>query len=160
MVEYIVIHHSLTKDSKTVSWGAIRKYHVQKKGWQDIGYHLGIEEVDGQLEVLFGRMPGEVGAHAREQTMNWRSIGICCVGNFDQGDPSDALIGKLSKVVRWLMEVYQVPWDHVLGHRDVTTTMRYVHMLGVDLNEVVSCVESFEKKDGRMAAESEEAELA
>ena len=118
-VEFIVIHHSLTKDSGTVSWGAIRKYHIQKKGWQDIGYHLGIEEVNGQLEVLLGRMPGEVGAHAREQTMNWRSVGICCVGNFDKEDPSDALIGKLSQVVHWLMKVYRVPWDHVIGHRDV-----------------------------------------
>ncbi len=36
----------------------------------------------------------------------------------------------------------------VLGHRDVSTTMRYVHMLGVDLNEVIHCMESFESRNG------------
>ena len=49
--------------------------------------------------------------------------------------------------------------QQVLGHRDITTTMRYVHMLGVDHSGVIGCVESFEKKGGGLSA-SVEAGLA
>lgn len=37
--EHIIIHHSLTKDSETVSWNAIRRFHVNENGWRAIGYH-------------------------------------------------------------------------------------------------------------------------
>jgi len=47
--------------------------------------------------------------------------------------------------------------QQVLGHRDITTTMRYVHMLGVDLNDVVDCVESFESKQGGVTPKMEAA---
>jgi hypothetical protein len=45
--EYIVIHHSLTPDNQTVSWNAIRRYHIDVNKWADIGYHYGIENING-----------------------------------------------------------------------------------------------------------------
>jgi hypothetical protein len=41
-VQKLIIHHSLSKDGQTVDWNAIRRYHIQEKGWDDIGYHGGL----------------------------------------------------------------------------------------------------------------------
>jgi len=116
---HIILHHSLTKDSGTVSWGAIRRYHTQDKGWSDIGYHFGIEDVGGHYEMLAGRMPDEVGAHCTQQGMNRKSVGICCVGNFDEIEPPHEQVMCCLKLVRYLTAVWGIDAENVLGHREV-----------------------------------------
>ena len=113
--EYIIIHHSLTKDSGTVSWQAIRRYHMQMLGWRDIGYHYGVERVNGQYEILIGRLPHEPGAHCRGY--NSRSLGVCVVGNFDLAPPSPEQFAAAGRLVRGLMNCYKVPVQNVVGHR-------------------------------------------
>lgn len=119
--QYIIIHHSLTEDGETVSWGAIRRYHTQTLGWRDIGYHYGIELVGQYYEILMGRLPGETGAHCKEQGMNRKSLGICCVGNFDMIEPPPGQFQKCLNLVRHLMALYNIPSDRVLGHRELAT---------------------------------------
>lgn len=112
----IILHHSLTADSGTVSWGAIRRYHTDAMGWRDIGYHFGVELVGEDYEVLLGRTPLEDGAHTVGH--NQTGIGICFVGNFDD-DPVPAaqwLAGI--KLVRWLMAAYGIPAKAIHGHRE------------------------------------------
>jgi len=118
---HIVIHHSLTKDSKTVSWGAIRRFHTDPDGrykMRDIGYHLGIELARNHYEIFFGRMLDRVGAHCREANMNRIGIGICMVGNFDVEEPPQAAMDQLDQVVRWLMRRENIPSTNVIGHRE------------------------------------------
>ncbi len=142
MKTHIIIHHSATKDGAEVNWGAIRKFHMawryngniitqeegialqlkEEKGvlapWRDIGYHFGIEDVAGHLEVLLGRMPEEDGAHTKELSMNQVGIGICLIGNFDVQVPTNGLLGKAASLTKWLMERYGIPAKNVWGHRE------------------------------------------
>lgn len=83
----IMLHCSDTEDSGTVSWGAIRRYHREVKGWHDIGYHAGVELVGTNYEALIGRSLKEPGAHCPEAGMNHLAIGVCLVGQFEKTPP-------------------------------------------------------------------------
>lgn len=116
-----MIHHSLTKDSGTVSWGAIRKYHTDPNGpyrMKDIGYHYGIELIGEHYEVLQGRTLAEIGAHCYQVGMNSRAIGICLVGNFDVEVPSEGLLYQTARLVKMLIETFKIPIENVVAHRD------------------------------------------
>lgn len=99
----IIIHHSLTKDSGTVSWEAIRKYH-KRKGWKDIGYHWGIERVGSEYKILKGREENESAAHTKGH--NSASIGICLVGNFDIQEPPKEQLYKLIELINDIYKRY------------------------------------------------------
>ena len=102
----IIIHHSLTADSGTVSWSAIRKYHIETQGWADIGYHVGVELAGNEYEALLGRAWDEIGAHCKGQ--NAVSLGLCFVGNFDGAPPPDAQLIVGVKVIRYWMRLYNI----------------------------------------------------
>ena len=112
----IIVHCSATKDSGTVSWGAIRAYHKERLGWIDIGYHFGIEDVNNHLEILIGRMPDEIGAHCRNRNLG--SLGICVVGDYDKDILTLNHEKLLAKLVHWLILNYRIPFTEIYGHRD------------------------------------------
>ena len=116
VIDKIILHHSLTKDNQTVNWRAIRRYHTVDRGWNDIGYHYGIEEVKGEYEILMGRMPNIPGAHTRG--MNKRSLGICFVGDFDMLPPKQDQWEKGLTLVKYLLFAHGLTPSDVMGHRD------------------------------------------
>lgn len=100
----VIWHHSATKDGRTYNWPAIRKYHIHTKGWRDIGYHFGIERVDGILQINIGRPLAWHGAHTIGH--NKTAIGICVVGNYDGMEPDEELLRLCVKFAREIQRHY------------------------------------------------------
>jgi len=117
---HVVIHHSLTADTSTVSWDAIRRYHMEQLGWSDIGYHLGIELVGTRYEVLMGRPLDANGAHCKEARMNIIGLGVCFIGNFDLAPPPPAMLHEGAKHLSAIMRTLSIPIDraHVHPHTE------------------------------------------
>jgi len=114
--ENIIIHHSLTKDSDTVSWQAIRKYHIETMGFKSTGYHYGIELINDEYEIIVGRLLDEQGAHTKGK--NHDSIGICIVGNFDLAPPNERQWELTTKLCVSLARVFNIRLSNIYGHRD------------------------------------------
>lgn len=110
----IIIHHSLTADGPTVSWQAIRDYHINVNGWKEVGYQYGLELVGFHYEILKGRMDDEEGAHCLG--FNNDSIGICVIGNYDRTPPGASQLALLKKLVNSLRNIYGIKLENVLGH--------------------------------------------
>jgi hypothetical protein len=117
---HIILHHSLTKDSITASWPAIRKYHKHTLGWRDIGYHAGIEEIryPGEYEILVGRDFFDTGAHCPQKNMNKKGFGFCFVGNFDQELPPEPMIERAAEYLASICRLGNISPENINGHHD------------------------------------------
>lgn len=131
-----MLHHSLTKDGDTVSWGAIEDYHTKINGWNAIGYHYGVERIGGRLYALVGRPEDAQAAACKEGFMNNLALHICVVGNYDGADMDVELRTFLvDKLVNPLAERYSIPVNNIVGHRDYAS-YKSCPGLKFDLDEV------------------------
>jgi len=91
-ISKIVIHHS-NNDNHTLD--SIRILHVEKNGWEDIGYHWIIFQ-DGTIQPA--RSEKFQGAHVKNHNEN--SIGICLNGNLDNHPPTSKQIETLLQFLK------------------------------------------------------------
>ena len=129
--KFIVIHHSLTKDQKTVDSKAIRKYHMEVNGWVDVGYHFLTEFTGEHYSIVSGRSMLKTGAHVKD--FNTQSLGVCMVGNFDLNEvPHDQwqLTLRLVRKLQWFLHI---PTEMVIGHREAQA------LLGMPLEKRKTC---------------------
>ena len=113
----IVIHHSAS--GTNIGAQDINRWHLNN-GWSGIGYHYVIY-ADGQIWT--GRPEDTVGAHAyysAKQEANSNGIGVCLIGNFETGKPTQAQLDSLV----WLIQDIRTRYRGIAvqGHKDVMPT--------------------------------------
>jgi len=116
-INKIIVHCSATRENENFEVSEIRKWHVEGRGWSDIGYHFYID-LYGQIHK--GRDIAKMGAHCKGQNRN--SIGICYCGGVeaDGKTPKDTRNIEqkeaLLAVLRTLKAMY--PNAIIHSHRD------------------------------------------
>ncbi len=122
----VVVHHSAIptaldyKGAETIQ--AIQRYHIDGKGWSDIGYHYLIAP-DGSA-IYEGRPADKIGAHTGGNPPagverifgNTGSIGICLIGNYDIEKPSREGLHTLAVLIADLCERYEINTAAIFGH--------------------------------------------
>ena len=95
----IILHCSATKEGQDFSAATIRGWHVNGRGWSDIGYHWVIR-LAGSIEV--GRPLDRSGAHTKGE--NKDSVGVCYIGGLDEdGKPKDTMNPEQEKAWRMIV---------------------------------------------------------
>lgn len=112
----IILHCSATVEGRDFSAEDIRRWHVDGRGWSDIGYHFVIR-LDGTIEL--GRPITMAGAHCLGH--NLYSIGVCYVGGLDHNlNPKDTRTPEQKAALDELLRVLHrmFPAATVHGHSE------------------------------------------
>lgn len=106
-INEIVVHCSAS-DSILYDFEAIKKDHVMNRGWDDIGYHYGVNFA-GKVEVL--RPVDVAGAHVRGR--NDKTIGVCLLGKNKFTEEQFIQAGKLVESLCLLLDLKR---QDIRGH--------------------------------------------
>lgn len=112
--EWIIVHHTaVSYDKNPDQFEATNNYH-KSLGWGMIGYHY---EIAKNGKLYKGRGETMVGAHTKQQMMNYKSIGICLDGNFDIELPTKEQEEALKGLIKQLQSKYGIPDSRIVPHR-------------------------------------------
>ena len=118
-VDLVVVHCLATPEGRDVHINEVRRWHVEERGWSDVGYHW-LVTLDGSIEK--GRNETKSGAHAKGY--NSTSIGVAYVGGVDANmKPKDTRTDAQKMALHCLIEDIRgrYPKAEVIGHRDVSS---------------------------------------
>ena len=130
-IKSVILHCTATPAEMALTVKEIRRWHVEGRGWSDIGYHFVIHQ-DGTIEK--GRHIDKVGAHTLGN--NYGSIGVAYCGgvvkkakkSLDKEKPKstsrfvpkDTMTKEQESSFRNLFEVLEVMFGELklTGHND------------------------------------------
>ena len=109
-INVIIVHCSDSDHLSHDNIESIHKWHVDERGWSDIGYHYLITK-NGRVHKC--RPVHIKGAHCKER--NNDSIGICLTGKYEFSSDQFVALQKLVDDLKWTFGDIDVK-----GHRDFT----------------------------------------
>jgi hypothetical protein len=130
----IVVHHSANTVDTPES---MDNYHRNVKHWnKGLGYHFvignGVNTPDGQITVGPRWKSQCEGAHCRSKSgtffgvwrpdnyFNEHGVGICLIGNFENGRPTRKQLASLERLIAFLCSNTGISPSRVYGHGEVT----------------------------------------
>ncbi len=142
-IQGIFVHHTAGSNSYTAADSpaivrGIYAYHVQSRGWCDIGYNFLVDRYGQIFEGRDGGWRRPIrGAHSGEYNVN--TAGISVMGNFDAEAPPQLMKDSLVKIASWVLgSHYRDPqgttslyssttgapktFNVIAGHRDSMST--------------------------------------
>lgn len=128
-VSHLVVHHSAGSNTSP-NWAAtvrsIWDYHVNTRGWDDIGYNY---LIDPNGLIYEGRGNNVSAAHF--SCMNAHTMGVCLLGDFTNVSPTSSMLNSLIELMGWkACDIDQDPREtsyfstgaadliNLCGHRD------------------------------------------
>ncbi|MCW2758929.1 MAG: N-acetylmuramoyl-L-alanine amidase, family 2, partial [Nocardioidaceae bacterium] len=132
------VHHTVNANDYTEAQvpaliRGIYAYHVQSRGWRDIGYNYLIDRFGRIWEGRYGGVDkAVVGAHTKGY--NEVSFAASAIGNYDIAQPPPAVMTAFAQLFAWKLSLYGIPASQtginvkgkilnaINGHRDVGQT--------------------------------------
>lgn len=112
-VKTIIVHHSATKGQSIQS---LAEFHVHVREWPAIAYHFAVGW-DGKVYQL-----NDVDLKTNHAAgWNTKSIGVCMVGDFQEGPLPEEEAIACERLVIYLRDMYGI--TSVLFHRDTRKTL-------------------------------------
>jgi N-acetylmuramoyl-L-alanine amidase len=142
---WIIIHHTAS-DYGNLAY--FRDLHQRERGWKDIAYHFLINNgtagtAPGQIEEsdLWKRREG--GYSTKVSQANQFGIAVVLVGNFENHKVSARQMEALLNLVLRLKREYNIPLNHIVGHRELwQTACPGKHLNMADLRRRIKEMES------------------
>lgn len=138
-INKIILHCSATREGQDISTETIRGWHVNERGWSDIGYHY-VVLLDGTVDKA--RPVERQGAHVRGH--NKGSIGVCYIGGCDADmNPKDTRTDlqkeSLTELISYLMDSYEDATLH--GHNEFSSKACPSFDVKEEYKELIECYE-------------------
>lgn len=131
------VHHTAGSNSYTSAEvpsiiRGIYAFHVNGRGWRDIGYNFLVDRFGRSWEGRYGGMTRAV-VGAQATGMNYDSFGVSVLGNFDVAGAPSAAVSAVTSLVGWKAQIHEFNpsatalingkrFNAVSGHRDANPT--------------------------------------